>query len=140
MSDVKQLILEVVRKPHLSSFATITENGRPWVRYVVASTSDDVTIRFATDKRSRKVTHIQKNPDVHMASGVTDPANAKAYVQIEGTAEFVTDQAEREAFWHDDLKRYFSGPDDPNYGIVMVTPRRIEHYTMGKFEPQVWEK
>ena len=133
-------ILDLIRQPHLTSFATITADGSPWVRYVVARAADDLTLRFATDKHSRKVAQIQERREVHMTSGVTDAANARSYVQIQGKAQFVATQAEREGFWHDDLKKYFTGPDDPNYGIVVVKPYRIEYYTMGQFEPQVWEQ
>lgn len=140
MSTLKEKILDIVSQPHLAGFATITADGKPWVRYVVAHGDDNLTLRFATDKRSRKVAHIQKTPEVHLNAGVTDPANARTYVQIQGTAQFVTDQGERNAFWHDDLKKYFSGPADPNYGIVMVTACRIELYTMGTLEPEVWTR
>lgn len=140
MSEIVQRILDIVKNPHLSSFSTITEDGKPWVRYVIARAAEDLTVRFATSTDTRKVAQIRKNPEVHLTSGITDPANAQAYVQIQGTAEFVTDQAERDAFWHDDLTKYFSGPQDPHYGIMIVRPYRIELYTMGEHAPEVWEK
>ena len=140
MSDLKQRIYDIIKDPHVSSFATITEDGKPWVRYVTPSGSDDLTIRFATAKDSRKVTHIQKNPDVHLTCGITDPMTAKAYLQIQGVAECVDTKSEREAFWHDTLKRYFSGPDDPNYGIVVVKPYRIEINTVEDHKTGVWER
>ena len=34
---------------------------------------------------------------------------------------------------------YFSGPDDPNYFVVIVKPYRIELMQMTKMIPQVWE-
>ena len=66
--------------------------------------------------------------------------NAKAYLQIQGKAEISTDKAEQKAFWHDTLKRYFKGPDDPNYGIIIVKSYCIELYTIGSFKPEVWKK
>ena len=139
MSDLKQRIFEIIRGPHLSSFATITEDGKPWVRYVTPRGSEDLTIRFATAKSTRKVAQIQKNPQVHLTCGITDPMKSEAYLQIEGSAEFVTDKSERDAFWHDTLKRYFSGPDDPNYGVVVVKPSRIEFNTVKDHKTEVWE-
>ena len=32
----------------------------------------------------------------------------------------------------------FEGPDDPNYGVIIVKPYRIEYCTPGSFEPEVW--
>jgi general stress protein 26 len=86
----------------------------------------------------------QKNPEVHLTCGVTDLATAQTstaqtYLQIQGKAELSTDKTEREVFWNDYLKRYFKGPDDPNYGIIIVKPYRIKLYTMGNFKPEVWK-
>ena len=140
MSDLAQRIFTIIKEPYLASFATITEDGKPWVRYVTPHASEDLTIRFSTFIGSRKVAQIKKNPEVHLTCGVTDPATAQTYLQIQGKAELSTDKAEREAFWNDYLKRYFKGPDDPNYGIIIVKPYRIELYTMGNFKPEVWKK
>jgi general stress protein 26 len=64
---------------------------------------------------------------------------ADHFLQVEGKAEISTDKAEREAFWFDELKNYFSGPDDPNYCIVIVRPSLIEFGTMGSMTPEVWQ-
>jgi len=145
MTDLAQRIFAIIKEPHLASFATIAEESKPWVRYVTCHASEDLTIRFSTFIGSRKVAQIKKNPEVHLTSGVTDLAAAQAstaqtYLQIQGKAELSTDKAEREALWNHYLKRYFKGPDDPNYGIIIVKPYRIELYTMGNFKPDVWKK
>jgi general stress protein 26 len=140
MSDLAQRILTIIKEPHLASLATIAEESKPWVRYVTCQASEDLTIRFSTFIGSRKVVQIKKNPEVHLTCGVTDLATAQTYLQIQGKAELSTDKAEREAFWNDYLTRYFKGPDDPNYGIIIVKPYRIELYTMGNFKPEVWKK
>ena len=140
MSNLAQRILTIIKEPHLASFATIAEESKPWVRYVTCHASEDLTIRFSTFTGSRKVVQIKKNPEVHLTCGVTDLATAQTYLQIQGKAELSTDKAEREAFWNDYLTRYFKGPDDPNYGIIIVKPYRIELYTMGNFKPEVWKK
>jgi general stress protein 26 len=140
MSDLAQRIFTIIKEPHLAGFATITEDGKPWVRYVIPHASGDLTIRFSTFIGSRKVAQLKKNPEVHLTCGVTDLATAQTYLQIQGKAELSTDKAEREAFWNDYLTRYFKGPDDPNYGIIIVKPYLIELYTMGNFKPEVWKK
>ncbi len=139
MEDLKKRILGVISTPHLAGFATVTEDAKPWVRYVVPVASEDMTIRFSTFISSRKVAQFKKNPEVHMVCGVTDMENWKNYMQIQGRAELVTDQGEKDAFWSEMLKEIFEGPQDPNYGVVIVKPYRIELYSPGKFEPEVWE-
>lgn len=139
MSDLKERILDVIGKPHMAGLATVTEDGRPWVRYVMPVATPDMTIRFSTFLKARKVKHIEKNPTVHLVCGVTDPENYENYVQIEGRAEVTTEKDEKEAFWNDELAAYFKGPDDPNYAVVRVTPTRIEFYSKEKMEMEVWE-
>lgn len=139
MADLKQRILEVIRKPHLANLATVTGDGKPWVRYVMPVASEDMTIRLATFVNARKVEHIKNNDEVHLTCGVTDPENFEIYLQIQGRAEFTRDESERHSFWNDQLKDIFEGPDDPRYGILIVKPYRMEVNTAGSFECEVWE-
>lgn len=138
MSDVQQRIIEILRQPQLASLATITQEGKPWVRYVFCEGREDMTIRFASFTSSRKVAQIRNDPEVHLTCGATAPSDIKPYLQIQGHAEFSIDTAERHGFWKDSLKNYFQGPDDPNYGVVVVKPYRIELCSPGSFEPEVW--
>jgi len=140
MSSAQQRMSGILQKPQLACLATITSEGKPWVRYVFCQGSGDMTIRFATFKDSRKVAQIMSNPEVHLTCGVATPAEMKPYLQIQGRAEFVTDSAERHGFWKESLNGYFSGPDDANYGVVVIRPYRIELCTPGSNEPEVWIK
>jgi general stress protein 26 len=139
MAELKEQILEMIRPLHLAKLATVTDDGKPWVRYVMAAAGEDMTIRCATFVQSRKVSQIDKNPEVHLTCGISDPMAAKNYLQIEGRAELSTDEKERHAFWNDTLHNIFQGPDDPNYGVLIVKPYRIEFNTVGNFTPEVWE-
>ena len=138
MATLKDHILEIIGKPQLASLATLTEEGKPWVRYVMVTGDKDLSLRFASFLESRKVAQIKKNPEVHLTCGVTSPESADSYLQVQGRAEVTTDEAQRRAYWKDELKRYFSGPDDPNYCIVRVVPYRIEYMAPGSMEPEVW--
>ena len=138
MSTLKDRILQIMSQPQLSALATVTEEGKPWVRYVVAIADAGFKIRFASFVGSRKVIQIKRNSEVHLTCGATDPAESKPYLQIQGRARFVTDHAERHLFWNDMLARVFSGPDDPAYGVVIVEPYRVEYCTPGNMEPEVW--
>ncbi|TFL16149.1 hypothetical protein DR046_21535 [Jannaschia formosa] len=141
MSDLKDRILDVViHQPMLSGFATLTADGKPWVRYVVAEASKDLTFRFTSFKTARKVDQIAQNAEGHLTCGIPDPSKFHLpYLQIQGRAVFTTDAAEREAFWSDRLKVLFTGPDDPRYGVVVLTAYRIEYTRVG--EPvEVWTR
>ncbi|MCP4452738.1 MAG: pyridoxamine 5'-phosphate oxidase family protein [Planctomycetes bacterium] len=138
MSELKDQIYQILSKPQLVSLATVTADGKPWVRYVMAMTQDDMTIRFATFVQARKVAQIAANPEVHLTCGVTNPSEVIPYLQIQGKAALKTDEATRHAFWHDMLKPIFEGQDDPKYGVIEVIPYQIEYCTPGSYEPKIW--
>ena len=141
MTYLKDRILAVFDgRPTLSCLATITPDGRPWVRYVVTQASDDMTFRCTSFINARKVDQIARCPQAHLTCGITDPARfGDSYLQIEGRAEFTTDKDERHAFWRDRLKVLFDGPDDPRYGIVTLRAHRIEYTHVGK-PVEVWNR
>ena len=138
MSDLQQRILEIIHKPQLSSLATITEQGNPWVRYVVTIGGGDFSMRCATFITSRKVKQIEKDPNVHLTCGVNSLQEMNPYLQIQGKARITKDKDERHSFWNDMLEPIFKGPDDPNYCLIVVEPYRIEYCTAESFEPEVW--
>lgn len=139
MSDLKGRILEQMSTPQMVSFATVTEDGAPWARYLVGSVDGDLQFTCCTFTGSRKVAHIKANPQVHILAGGRGLENTETYIHLAGTAEITRDKAMRDKLWHDGLKNYFDGPDDPNYTIVIVTPTRIEVMGMAGMTPEVWE-
>lgn len=139
MDDLKTTIYKLINKPQLMPIATITAEGKPWVRYVVGMGGEDLAVRFVTSLQTRKVAHIKSNPEVHMLCGAETPESTENYLQIAGRAEITSDEKERHSLWNDSLKAYFSGPDDPNYCVVIVKPYRIELMGMTEMTPLVWE-
>lgn len=139
MNDLEKRIFSIINKPGLACLATITEDGKPWARYVIAVGFEDMTIRLATFLASKKVKHIAKNPNVHLVCGVPNAEYQDSYLQIQGSAIVTTDKLEKQSFWNNQLKNIFTGPDDPNYAIVIIKPKRIELWS-GMSEPEVWQK
>jgi len=54
VGDLKGRILQITRQIQLACLATLTEEGKPWVRYVMAVSDDDLTVRCATFAAARK--------------------------------------------------------------------------------------
>jgi general stress protein 26 len=106
----------------------------------MAKADKDLVFRFCSRLDTKKIRHIKNNPNVHISLGVTSLETARNWLQVEGKAEVSTDKTERHAFWFDELKDYFSGPDDPSFCIVIVKPSRIELGTMGSTQPEVWKR
>ncbi len=138
MSDVKAKVLELFKFPTLVGLATIYDS-KPWVRYVMATADDQMIFRIATSGQSRKVAQIKNNPEVHMTGGIASLETAKHYAQIQGQASIVTDNKEKAAFWTKELSAYFSGPEDPNYCLIVIKPYHIELMSMMSIAPEIWE-
>ncbi len=138
MNDLKERISSILTQPQLSGLATVTEDGKPWVRYVMALASEDMVIRCATFVNARKVKQIEKNPEVHLTCGVNDPTEMAPYLQIQGQAKLNTSKEVRHGFWTEMLSQIFDGPDDPKYGVLEITPYRIEFCSPGSYKPEVW--
>ena len=139
MNKLKDRILDVFKTPRLACLSTITMDGKPWVRYVIIEASDDLTFRCSSFANARKVAQIASNPDAHLTCGILGPTDMGPYLQIQGHAEFTTDRDARHDFWSDRLNAVFKGPDDPRYGVLVMTPYRIEYCSPDSFKPEVWE-
>ena len=138
MSELEERIGAILKQPQLATLATITEDGKPWVRYVMTLADDDLVIRCASFIGARKVKQIEKNPEVHLTCGVTNPTEMVPYLQIQGQAQLNTSEEARHGFWTDMLAPIFDGPNDPKYGVLEITPYCIECCTPGSYEPDVW--
>ncbi len=139
MSELQEQIYQMFTTPQLASLATLTEDGKPWSRYVMTHADRDLTLRIATFVQANKVKQIRANPEVHLNCGVSSLESARQFLQIAGRAQVSTREDDRHAIWSDGLKSYFSGPDDPNMAVIIVKPYRIEHHSMQARQPRVWE-
>lgn len=122
--ELKKEILKIIEGKKLAGLATIKDN-KPWVRYVMVS-NKDLDFFFATGLSTRKIDQIKKNNNVHLTMGF-DPQNPMSpYVQVEGTAEVLTDKEIKKEFWSPMLKAYFKDADDPEYCVVKIKSKNIE--------------
>ena len=139
MADLKKRIYGMIKDYQIVSLATVTEDGKPWVRHVMTVGEKDFTMKFTTSMKSRKVNHIRHNREVHILYGVSSLETAKQYLQIQGKAIISRDAALRKEMWKDFMTKYFSSADDPNYGVGIVKPYHIELFTMASRKPEIWE-
>ena len=138
MTDLEQRIFNFAKKPQLANFATIIDDTKPRVRYVVGKLDELLTFRFSTHLDSNKVEQISKNSNVFVTLGANS-VMATNWLQIEGTGTVTTATDERKSFWFAPLENYFKGIDDPRYSVVIVKPLQIQLNTMGK-PSEIWRQ
>jgi len=61
--DIKQKVLDYLASHRFMRLGTVTTESTPMV-HTVAYASDGPTVYFATDRRTRKILNISKNPEV----------------------------------------------------------------------------
>lgn len=135
--NLSQKIYNVAKDLQLTSCATITENGRPWVRYVLGKMDKDLNFRFSMQLSSRKAAQLKNNPHIHLLCGVSDPASLSPWLQIAGTAEISTDPEEKKAFWYEQLADIFSDVHDPDYAVAIIRPSLIEYEVLGQPQAEI---
>lgn len=121
------------------AIATV-DGDQPRVR-MVHPTWDGEVLWFATGPQSPKAEQLRTNSNVDIQYQVTPPEFV--HVMVRGTAELVTDQETKNHAWEAidyDLTEFGStGPDDPNFLPVKITPTRIELSEMfGSVNKRVW--
>jgi len=126
-------IEKLLSKNKFCSFGTI-DGDKPKVRYM-ALFHEGLKLYLATNSKTDKVEEIQQNRNVHVLIGF-DGKPSSDIAQIQAKAEICSDQELKERLWKDSFDDWFSGPHDPEYVILVLTPERIE-YTIDK-ETKVW--
>jgi general stress protein 26 len=134
--DLKDKILDVIRGQKLASVATIAEESDqilPAVRYMQATGSEDLTLSAFTKIDTRKVSQIEKNPNVALMIA-SEGGPTKPYVAIRATAEVHKDPEMKRMLWGPHLEKFIKDPEDPKFVAIRFIPSRIEYYSGGKIE------
>ncbi|MBO2945874.1 pyridoxamine 5'-phosphate oxidase family protein [Paenibacillus sp. F411] len=135
-TTLEKKIAEALNHNKFCSFATV-EGNKPKVRYM-ALFHDGVNLHLATDRKTHKVEELEENPNVYVLAGYEE-GGSKDVIELQGIARVTKQEQLRNELWNEDFKRWFSGPDDPDYVILEIEAQRIE-YTPHGGELQVWEK
>ncbi|MBP1990271.1 pyridoxamine 5'-phosphate oxidase family protein [Paenibacillus eucommiae] len=132
---IEQQISEALDQNHFCTFATV-EGNKPKLRYMVLF-HDGLNIHLATSRKTHKVEELEQNPNVSLLCGYEKKGTGEI-LDIQATAAVTKDESLRQKIWNDELKRWFDGPDDPDYVILDITPTRIE-YNDKEMNLHVWE-
>jgi general stress protein 26 len=142
-SAIEAEFIERVFRVVWCSVATIDLQGRPRSR-VLHPYWEGHMGWIGTTPNSVKGKHLAANPHMSLAY-VAEPFKP---VYVEATAEWITDLAVKQQVWDwflhapppmgYDPVMAFPAVDDPAFGVLKLTPWRIEVYTLG-VETTIWQ-
>jgi general stress protein 26 len=128
--------------------ATVDRQGMPRTR-ILHPIWEGSTGWIATGRDSHKAKHLAANPYVSLS--YWDQEHQQIYVDAK--AEWVDDAAEKKRLWdlygstppplgYDLGMIWRGGLEDPTYGLLKLTPWRIELFALADMfqgkEPQIW--
>lgn len=130
---------EACKKAIWCAVATV-DGKEPRVR-IVHPTWDGDVLWFATGPESPKARQLRQNSSVDIQYQVAPPDFI--HVMVRGTAELISDAATKRRAWDAidyDLTQFGStGPEDPNFLPIRITPTRVELSEMfGSMNKKVW--
>lgn len=136
---------EFIQRAHSAvwcAVTTINSANRPRSR-VLHPIWEGQTGWIATGRQSHKAKHLAENPYISLTY-MKDPLNP---VYVDCKAEWVDDATEKARLWHlfsttapplgYDLAPFFGSLDNPGYGVLKLTPWRIELASLGG-DVKVW--
>jgi len=134
---LKNKIVDVLKRSSLAAVATVRE-GNPWVRYMMIMQGSGLSLWTTTFAKSRKIQDIKKNKNIDLIIGGDEKNFQAPYINIQASAEVFTDIKTKRSYWNDMLKAWYSGPEDPNLAIIVISPRVIEYIGGDSMTPEVY--
>jgi general stress protein 26 len=147
-SEIEGEFQERVKRIVWCTVATVDRKGRPRTR-ILHPIWEGTTGWIATGRETLKTKHLAANP--YVSCSYWDQQHQQIYV--DAMAEWVDDKAEKDRIWdlykstppplgYDPGMIWQGGKEDPTYGLLKLTPWRIELWGLqdlmtGK-EHQVW--
>jgi len=125
-TEIVNAALALVSAGRSFVLATVDRDGTPQVRWMGgAHLEEPFTIYMACGAESRKMGQIASDPRSQLMFQAEDFSRVAT---LTGTSEVVTEaEAKRRVFEGiAGASQYFSGPDDPNFGAIKFTCRRVE--------------
>lgn len=130
-ADIEQDFLDRIGRIVWATVTTVDTKGRPRARILHPIWEGPVGW-IATGRHSHKEHHLAQNPYISLS--YWDPEHEQVYAECR--AEWVDDLGEKERIWKlfgstpqplgYDLGLFWKSSDDPNYGLLKLTPWRIE--------------
>lgn len=147
--EIIDLTKEILVHPTVGYLATISEEGFPEIRavenfrcpeiynafpanFLTELDEDPLTIYFSTNTSSEKMKQLKKNNNVAVYFCI--PKEFKG-VMFQGKMEVIKDMDFKKKFWFDECLQFYPlGPEDPDFTILKMKPKRLKAWFKGKHE------
>lgn len=117
---------EILTSGRAVVLATVDQQGMPQMRWMGGVVVEEpLTVYLVAGAQSRKMHQIQAHPHAQVLA--QDEGFARV-VTCSGGAELVQDADVKKRVWDGmpGAARFFSGPDDPNLGVLAIKVARVE--------------
>ncbi|HDR7715882.1 pyridoxamine 5'-phosphate oxidase family protein [Bacillus albus] len=132
---LKEKIETIICGQRTGVLSTVREN-KPHSAFMMFF-HEDFVLYVATDRKSKKITDIENNPNVHVLLGREGKKLDEDYIELEGLASIEEDSTLKNKLWNNSLKRWLLGPEDPNYVLIKINPDTIYYIDgAGTTEPE----
>jgi general stress protein 26 len=147
-ADIQEEFMKRVRRIVWCTVATVDTKSRPRSR-ILHPLWEGATGWIATGRHTLKEKHLQKNP--YASLSYWDQQHEQIYAECK--AEWEDSPAEKRRIWelfkntppplgYDPGLFWPGGPEDPTYGVLKLTPWRIELWSLNDLingkPSQVW--
>lgn len=132
--DAKKTARKILDESFIGTMATV-QNGKPFSRYMTFF-NDEFTLYTATSRQTDKVDELEDNPNTHILIGYDGDGFNDAYLEVMGTVKISDDEGMKKKVWSDQMKAWFTGPEDPDLVILKVTPESMRLMNKKGEDPQ----
>lgn len=121
--NVQNEIRKILTEHRIGALSTM-KGDQPYSRLMIFRYENDLLYTISS-RKTGKVQDILENEKVHILLGIANGCFGKPYLEITATATIHDDKEMRDHFWHENFRKYLSGPDDPNYVVIRCKPKTI---------------
>lgn len=122
-SETKKAIEHILDNSQVGVMATVRQD-KPYSRYMTF-TREGLTLYTATSKDTHKIDEIESNPNTYIILGYEGEGFGDEYVEYEGRVALKDSDKLKKELWNAYMENWFTGPDDPNYIVLEISPIRI---------------
>ncbi|GLO67833.1 general stress protein [Oceanobacillus sp. E9] len=121
--SIRKKVDQILSESPIGTMATV-KNDKPHSRYMLYF-HRELILYTATDKETDKVEEIELNPWTHILIGYEGEGFGDEYVEYQGKVSIESSLELKKELWNEDMKKYFSGPEDSSYTLLKVEPTAI---------------